>query len=214
MSNEERKPAFIKPAVSSSPFPLSVAHELAFNILDTLIPHCEKIHIAGSVRRKKEFVKDIEIVCEPKLYVLKDMFGWDEGVVRDYDFINVARNLGELIKGDFEDGKYCQIKLPEGINLDLFMPNADDYFRQLAIRTGSADYSWKIIASGWKKIGWCGSDVGLRKMSDCVETKTADGKSKWKCVNKNAELPPCWQSEEDFFTWINVKWCQPEERCL
>ena len=75
-------------------------------------------------------------------------------------------------------GKYMQIKLRENIILDLFMPDDFDYYRQYAIRTGSADYAAKIIATGWKKKGWCGSDKGLRKISDCVETKTPDGKSK------------------------------------
>ena len=194
--------------------PYKEVKKIADEIIVLLNPHCIKLDIAGSVRRKKNVCGDIEIVCEPKLFVLKDMFGGDERVVRDYDFINVVRNLGELLKGNFEDGKYCQIKLPEGINLDLFIPDEKDYFRQLAIRTGSADYSWKVIATGWKKQGWCGSDKGLRKMSDCVETKTADGKSKWKCVNKKAELPPHWDSEEAFFSWLRLPYLSPEKRNL
>ena len=191
-------------------YPLSDAYELAFHILDTLIPYCEKIHIAGSVRREKKEVGDIEIVCQPKITVLKDMFGWDEGIIRNLDFINAIENLGEIIKGKI-DGKYIQIRLPEGINLDLFMPNVNDYYRQLAIRTGSADYSRNIIARGWRKMGFVGTKDGLRKKEDCKNTGSSE-KPIWKCINPNPYLPPVWESEEHFFQWIGIKYLPPNER--
>ncbi len=194
--------------------PLEEAKKIAVAICYKLQPFCEKINIAGSVRRQKPLVKDIEIICVPKAEVLKDMFGWDEGIIRSIEFSNVVKSvLGKIIKGN-TDGKYMQIELPEGVNLDLFIPDDFDYYRQYAIRTGSADYSAKVIASGWRKVGWCGSDKGLRKMSDCIESKTPDGKSKWKCVKQNAELPPFWKSEVDFFKWINVKMLHPSQRVV
>jgi DNA polymerase/3'-5' exonuclease PolX len=204
-------PAIAKPNVGS--IPLSVAQKIAVNICYKLQPYCEKINIAGSVRRQKLQVKDIEIVCIPKVEVLKDMFGWDEGIIRSVEFSKIVNELGKIIKGN-SDGKYIQIELPEGVNLDLFIPDDFDYYRQYAIRTGSADYSAKVIAGGWRKIGWCGSDKGLRKMSDCVESKTPDGKSKWKCINADAGLPPVWKSEEHFFEWLNVKWLHPSQRVV
>lgn len=197
-------------------YPLEVAQKIAVDICYKLQPFCEKINIAGSVRRKKPEVKDIEIVCVPKMVVGGQDSLFDEGT-RFYmvspDFVKVVNDLGKAAKGK-PDGKYMQIELPEGVNLDLFMPDDYDYYRQYAIRTGSADYAAKVIAGGWRKIGWCGSDKGLRKMSDCVETKTPDGKSKWKCVKANAELPPVWKSEEDFFNWINVKMLHPSQRVV
>ena len=192
-------------------YPLKEAQNIAVEICYQLEPFCEKINIAGSVRRKKQEVKDIEIVCVPKLETQYDMFGTPFSSGRNTGFRDVVLSLGEIIKGG-ANGKYMQIKLTQGINLDLFMPDDFDYYRQYAIRTGSADYAAKIIAGGWRKIGWCGSDKGLRKMSDCVETKTPDGKSKWKCVKANAELPPVWQSEEQFFEWLGIKYLPPNQR--
>jgi len=189
------------------------AKKIADNIVKLLETYCNKIDIAGSIRREKENVGDIEICCVPKVEVLKDMFGWNEGIIRKIEFSNTVNNLGKVIKGNTA-GKYMQIELPEGVNLDLFMPDDFDYYRQYAIRTGAADYSAKVIASGWRKIGWCGSDKGLRKMSDCVESKSPDGKSKWKCVEMDAELPPVFKSEEDFFNWINVKMPHPSQRVV
>jgi len=192
---------------------LEEARKIAVAICYKLQPFCEKINIAGSVRRQKAEVNDIEICCVPKVEVLKDGFGWDEGIIRNIQFANTVDTLGKVIKGN-TDGKYMQIELPEGVNLDLFIPDDFDYYRQYAIRTGSADYSAKIIATGWRKIGWCGSDKGLRKMLDCVESKTPDGKSKWKCVNPNAELPPVWDSEESFFQWLKIPYLPPNKRII
>lgn len=197
---------------SKNKFPLSVAHKLAMNICYKLQPYCDEINIAGSIRRGKPEVKDIEIVCVPKKSCQDSLF--DEGtrfyMVSSF-FVKTITELGTVIKGK-PTGKYMQIHLPEGINLDLFMTDDFDYYRQYAIRTGSADYVAKVIATGWKRKGWCGSDKGLRKRSDCIETKMPDGKSKWKCINPDPELPPVWKCEEDFFNWINVKWVYPSQR--
>lgn len=196
---------------------LTEAQNLAVDTCFKLQPVCRKgkINIAGSIRRRKPEVKDIEIICLPKMDVSAqdNLFGTlSEGIETiSKDFIETINSLAKIVKGK-ADGKMMQIKLPENIMLDLFMPDDFDYYRQLAIRTGSADYSYKVIAAGWKNIGWCGSDKGLRKMSDCVGTKKPDGKTDWKCINKNAELPPIWESEQDFFDWIKVKWIHPSKR--
>jgi DNA polymerase/3'-5' exonuclease PolX len=197
---------------------LSEAKEIADKIVETLSPFCEKCLIAGSIRREKPDVKDIEIVVQPKTWLatvstsLFEPNSTEEK--RLVSFSNSVRKLGTLEKGNPETGKYCAIVLPEGIKLDLFIPEINDFYRQYAIRTGSADYSWKELAGGWKKLGWCGSDKGLRKMSDCIEQKTPDGKSTWKCIVSNPELPPVWESEEHFFQWLNVKWVEPKERVI
>ncbi len=44
------------------------ALEIAERTKALLAPHCERIEIAGSIRRKKPHVKDIEIVAIPKSY--------------------------------------------------------------------------------------------------------------------------------------------------
>ncbi len=130
-------------------YPLEVAQKIAVDICYKLQPFCEKINIAGSVRRKKPEVKDIEIVCVPQQETQYDMFGTPFTSGRSTGFRDVVLSLGEIIKGG-TNGKYIQIKLPQGINLDLFIPDDFDYYRQYAIRTGSADYAAKVIASGWR----------------------------------------------------------------
>jgi DNA polymerase/3'-5' exonuclease PolX len=194
---------------------LKLAQDIAVSLCKKLQPFCDKINIAGSVRRQKIVVKDIEIICIPKkdiVLVKPDMFSEpiEKNVIMP-EFAKTVLGLGKIIKGK-PDGKYMQIELPELINLDLFIPDDFDYYRQYAIRTGSADYTARYIAAGWKRIGWCGSDKGLRKISDCIEHKTPDNKSRWICQSEFAEKPPIWESEEQFFEWLGIKWVHPKNR--
>lgn len=194
---------------------LSQAQNIAIEVWNKLKPHCDICKIAGSIRRQKADVGDIEIVCVPKVVVLKDMFGWDEGTIRDTMFSKTVDDLGEVFKGNAE-GKMMQIHLAgKNIDLDLFMPGDFDFWRQYAIRTGSADWTAKYIAGGWRNIGWCGSDAGLRLQSECVsKTSETDGKKSWKCIVPKSQqtLPPFWRSEEEFFDWIKLKWIEPKNR--
>ncbi|MCX6217682.1 hypothetical protein [Spirosoma sp.] len=187
------------------------ARKIAIDTGLLLMPHCVRLNIAGSVRRKKAEVKDIELVAIPKTRTLQTgLFDSSLTTVVSPDFVAMLESLGEVIKGK-PDGRYMQIQLHEGIALDLFMPDPVDYFRQYCIRTGSADYSAKVIAGGWKKLGWCGSDKGLRKIADC-QNRASGGKMNWICVNPDAELPPVWSSEEEFFDWLQIPWIKPELR--
>lgn len=197
---------------------LDHATEISSRIVLSLSPYCDRIHIAGSIRRKKPDVKDIEIVCQPRRE-RGDLFGGTEMYTMSFGFAVMA-----LIKGDISKmikgyntrnpmPRYVQLALPEGINLDLFMPSPHDYFRQLAIRTGSASYSQHIIAKAWRRLGWVGTEHGLRLEKEC-DGKERDGKIKWTCLIKNPTLPPAWESEEDFFAWLKVPFVSPEDRSM
>lgn len=193
---------------------LRQAKTIALEVADRLAPFCDRIHIAGSIRRQKSEVKDIEIVCQPTMDKVEDLFGGTLKTYRNTSFIFEVYELGIIGKGKPEDGKYCQIGLNTKvgeIKLDLFMPEPNDYFRQLAIRTGSAEYSHKEIATGWNKIGWCGTKEGLRKKDECTG-KTKDNKTTYTCHRTNPTLPPVWTSEEDFFNWIKVRYVLPQYR--
>ncbi len=185
---------------------LPEALSIANNIVDLLRPHCDIINIAGSIRRLKAEVGDIEIVCLPKKIVLKDMFGYDEGVIVHPLFAEIVNELGTVIKGN-EDGKYMQIELPDNIKIDLFMPSPHDYYRLYAIRTGSAKYSL-LIAISWNGLGWVGTPDGLRLRSQCRQLAV----TRWHCHVQNPTLPPVWQSEEEFFQWLGREWIEPQFR--
>lgn len=195
---------------------LQKALYIAKQVVDLLEPHCDIINVAGSCRREKPEVKDIEIVALPKIISIDDLFGGSIIQTRSQSFKWTVLSVGKVIKGA-PYGKYIQIEMTtsEGsINLDLFMPEAADYYRQFAIRTGSAEWTARFIAGGWVKLGWCGSDQGLRKQDECHGKRGPDHKMHWKCIKPASEqtLPPHWKSEEEFFQWLKIGWIPPKYR--
>lgn len=186
------------------------AHLHALVIYDHLFLYCHRIHIAGSIRRGESICNDIEIVCEPRRqYQQISLFGPPDSIHCDEFVAMVGRLAEKVIKGG-PQGRYMQFE-NKGVKVDLFMPEPADYYRQLAIRTGNADYSARVLAAAWRKKGWVGAGYyGLRRESDCTQTK--DGK--WTLVNFNGERPPVWESEEAFFEWLGVPWKEASARWL
>ncbi len=154
---------------------------IATKVKDQLAPHCDRIEIAGSIRRKKPEVKDIEIVAIPKPY--------DTGLFASG--IAPVVNQWPKVKGELPC-KYTQRLLPEGIKLDLFFAEPGNWGLIYAIRTGSADYSHKVLASGWVKKGY----------------KSIGG---W--LHKNGK-PRAVPEEQDLFKLIGIPFAQPWERNL
>lgn len=197
---------------------LQFAQNIAEGIVETLKPHCLQVYIAGSIRRKRPEVKDIEIVVMPKRNIQRDMFGFISSNTVDPGFAAAVKKIGTLGKGGAHM-RYARIYVQTGVPLDLFIPNDDDFFRILAIRTGDHLFSIEIMRAIRKK-GWCGSEQGLRKISDCKavyvknEKNPRYDKTIWKVDNHNAELPPVWRSEKEFFEWANIPWLEPEFRNL
>jgi DNA polymerase (family 10) len=119
--------------------PLATAEGLAKQIVEKLRSHCERIEIAGSIRRQKEKIGDIEIVAIPKF--IQDMFG-ELSDVHELDAVN-WQDWGTVIKSGH---KYKQIELIEGINLDLFIVIPPAQWGVLfMLRTGSADFSHRLV---------------------------------------------------------------------
>jgi len=195
-----------EPAITPK-FEYKIAKAIADDLIQILQPSCEIINIAGSIRRQKALVKDIEIVCVPKkIFFQTELFGKGIDLVIPAFRKAIETVAEKTLKGNLE-GRYMQIQLKNNIVLDLFLPQLNDYYRQYAIRTGSGDYSKNMIATGWRKKGWCGTNDGLRREKDCYKSDAT-----WKCYNPNPELPPVWQSEEEFFDWLGIKWINPSER--
>lgn len=204
---------------------LGRAKEIALQIKAKLEPHCDLIHIAGSIRRQKIEVKDIEIVCLPKKIETggQDLFGGSDAKESVHpEFVKVVNDLGKILKGK-ADGRMMKIQLPQKIDLDLFLPQKNDYYRQYAIRTGSREYSQHVIAAGWLQKGWCGTEDGLRLIKECNPIQQKAGvddngnpkyKTKWilKPDIKDPTLPPVWKNEKDFFDFIGKQYLAPESR--
>lgn len=118
---------------------LSEAKETANHLIEFLKPLCTKVEVAGSVRREKEFVKDIEI-C-----LLTDN--------KKKLFNSLGTHLLKVNK-EFKPAKwgqkYLQFKY-EGKQIDLFIGEPDNWGLLFLVRTGSAAFSTKMLAA-WKRV--------------------------------------------------------------
>ena len=121
---------------------LEQARAIAEDKVRMFAPFCERVEIAGSIRRGKPEVKDIEIVAQPRITALQDIFGTVVDVVSALNGINFDA-LGLVVK---KGPRYKKISLKEGISLDLFivMPPAT-WGVIFALRTGPDEWSkWAV----------------------------------------------------------------------
>ena len=111
---------------------IEIANRLKFQ----LNPYFDRLEIAGGIRRRKSEPHDIELV----------------GIVKDYETGLFARGLGlwlatmDILKGKpGPDCRYLQIRLPEGVNLDLFFAEPGTWGYILLLRTGPALFSKDFV---------------------------------------------------------------------
>ena len=168
--------------------PLIEAEILAKQIVDRLRPHCQRIQIAGSIRRRKPDVGDIEIVAIPEF--INDMFG-NQSSEHELDMIDWT-DFGKVCKNG---SKYKQVELWEGVNLDLFIVTPPAQWGvQFIIRTGPADFSHKFVTP--KKFG------GMLPSNLTVKNGAI-----W---NGNKIIPT--PEEEDDFDLLGIGFIVPENR--
>ncbi len=168
-----------------------LARELADQWVECLRPYCERVEIAGSVRRGKTEVHDIEIVAAPRFDEVKDWFG-----PRPVNRLLVALNTGILHGRKVKGGeKYWQVAMREGINLDLFMviPPAQ-WGIIFTLRTGPVDFSHWIVTHKQK-------GGAMPSYARC------DGGQLW--VGDKA-IPVL--EEIDFLEFLGLGWIEPGER--
>jgi DNA polymerase (family 10) len=106
---------------------LKTAQVLAAKVIAEIEPFCERIEIAGSIRRRKPFVHDIDIVCIPE----------NQG-----QFIEALKAMGKIEMGG---EKLIRVKLPS-IDLDIYIASPSTWATLFLIRTGSKEHNIKLCS--------------------------------------------------------------------
>lgn len=123
-------------------YPYDYALNAAQVIVNHLKPVCQRIEIAGSLRREKPDVGDIEIVAIPQYST--DLFGqqfYSAEVVGE-----TLRNRGFKMDKDGENYKKFYFDFYH-IWVDLFLTTPEQWGLIYLIRTGSADFSRLMVTS-------------------------------------------------------------------
>lgn len=169
------------------------AKEIADQIVSGISSSCIRAEIAGSIRREKKEVKDIEIVA----------------IVDDYNTLYESlKKFGRFIKPGVPEivdwppkagAKYIRMLINEEIKLDLFVASQENWGALFTMRTGPAagpDGSYGFVPAmftAWKR------KSGGGRMMNCLPT-TPQG------VSINV------LEEEDFFKVCGVQWIPPQLR--
>lgn len=124
---------------------LSTAQSFAVKIGDWLMPHCEHISIAGSIRRRRPVCNDVDLVCIPKITVDKDMLGEVTGRVNHalkflQTYVAESGGKASFISGGEREGKQVMVQLPK-CQLDLWFATKETLSTRLLCRTGSMEHN-------------------------------------------------------------------------
>ena len=194
---------------------------IAESLLEAWGPACERIEIAGSVRRGNPDPHDIEIVAIPRREVLvakRDMFadsevatsernlldellaGWKAGGrLRDRPDKNGRGAWGPRLKRALYQTTISQLNRNVGIDIFSVLPPAQ-WGVIFAIRTGPADFSKELVTSrlegGFMPVGMQVKDGSL-----------------W-IAGRNGSARVDTPEEEDFFAALGLPCWPPQERTL
>lgn len=119
---------------------LDFASRCADRLVEWLRPHCERVEIAGSIRRQRPVCNDVDLVVIPKLEEEKDMFGnvcrrrnatWGEIDARaTRDQWTVLRAGPDLVS-----------VINHGVQVDFFLASPETWGTVLVCRTGSKEHN-------------------------------------------------------------------------
>jgi DNA polymerase (family 10) len=91
---------------------LTQAQRLALTVMSELLPYCEKIEIAGSVRRERNQVNDLDLVLIPKN-------GLDPIIKR------MTRSCVPVTGGKVFDSRNLTYTTKTGVQIDLFIAHGE-----------------------------------------------------------------------------------------
>jgi len=181
-------------------FSASEAWEVARPLAFALEQVCERVEIAGSLRRKKPQVSDIELLFIPKM--------GDSGA----DFFEKTEiSLADrLIDGWLQDGLLAKrpsktgvftwgnsnklaIHVPSGIPVDLFATTAEKWWNALVCRTGGKENNLLLTKAALAKgFSFEAYGKGFRNLRGCEDHQ---------CT-----------SERDVFDFIGLPYKEPQDR--
>lgn len=181
--------------------PLAEAAALATELAARLAPACERIEIAGSIRRQRPDIGDLELVAIPQHARQFDLFGEPCGSTNLLEervaWLLESGKLEPRLTTDGQQrlGAKYKALVYRGMGVDLFITSPECWGVIFTIRTGPADFSHRLVTRR-DQGGLCPNHLRVRD-GRLVGT---DGQS--------LDTP----TEESVFAAIGLPWIAPEER--
>lgn len=190
--------------------PLGQARLWANELVRAMEPYCEKIRVAGSIRRECATVKDIEIVCTPKLrtvsvlqqtlfgetepertYEINELHSWATNNDLPLDLQWIKPGTSEISIWSIKStGKYWRGYLPaHDMKVDVFIATPENLGAILLIRTGSAEFS-----------------QGVMEHAKRISRPCCDGQF------TSSGIPRVTPTEQDVFELLGLRYVAPLQR--
>jgi DNA polymerase/3'-5' exonuclease PolX len=190
-----------------APVPAAEAKQVARDFVDVLHDVCERLVVAGSLRRRKPYVKDVEILFVPKFssaaQVRSDFFiappapapvNLAERTIQtllDARLIAPRPNVNGI--NAWGPTNKLAVHVPSGMRVDLFTATPENFFNYLVCRTGGERNNVEICEAANRK-GWKWNPYG-------------SGFTSLTTIAKHIVT-----SERDVFDFVGIPYCQPWER--
>ena len=179
------------------------AKGLAEKLAAELAPYCDRIEVAGSIRRGKPDPKDIELVVIPRFNEARGVNLLGEMVVLGQ--ANLLENglawlfagrewaLDQALKRNGPKYKRL-VHLNSGICCDLFIVTVESWGVQFTIRTGPGDFSKEMVTRALH--------LGMQ----------VDGGQLWRVHRDGTRTVVPTLTEHDFFAALRVPFLLPPDR--
>jgi len=121
-----------------------------------LSPHCKRIEIAGSIRRKEKNIKDIDFVVIPK---------------SKEDIRKIIQQTNWYI---YRNGDKILSFKASLCNVDIYFATEDNWGAMLLFATGSGGHNIGLRRIAKHKFGWLLNQYGLWNGKECIASKTEE----------------------------------------
>lgn len=137
--------------------PYAEAMKIVDDLYMLLGDHFKRLEIAGSLRRKKVFVGDIELVGILQPMQDAGLFGFNT-ISPIGAITNSMKAFG--YKTEKAGEKYIKFVSSRKMNVDLFLCTPETWGCIFMIRTGSAEFTRKMVT---RRVfgGWCPNHLGF-----------------------------------------------------
>ena len=177
--------------------PYNDIHPVAARLVSALRPHCHRIELAGSLRRQRPLIGDIEICAIPIRPT--NLFGEeleDRPTALDR-FLDTLVSEGHDLNFTKRGPKYQRFRFGR-YEVDLFLATQLTWGSVFTIRTGSADFSQWLVTQ--EPLGACPWLVRFGN----------DGAAPGRLIHNGRLLAT--PEEEDVFAALGLAYIPPTER--
>lgn len=186
---------------------LAEARAIAVAFCDLISEDCAQVYIAGSIRRCSPTVGDIEIVAEPVVETVNDMFGEPVGEVDLLDAtLTMLLDKGVVMKRATNGMTAWGLKHKrltwQRAPIDLFCAEERRFGLIMVIRTGPAAYSHQLVTPKGQTTR--DGRPGLLP----PHLRVQGGWLTWRTSGQRIETP----AEQDVYQAIGLPYVAPEAR--